>query len=329
MNSTIKNIFKSVTFIAGLALLLVITSRVMVPKNNLKKAGFYDHRAHSILSEPANTIDVLFVGDSESFSAFCPPVIWDEQGITSYVCGTAAQRLYYTEEFVHKAFNTQKPKVVILETNAIFREFEYTDSVKNKMEKYIPVFRYHNRWKKLKFSDFINKVRYVHIEHAKGYKYNGECVPASTEGYMEVTTEKKPVSKRNRGYVKAMAKFCEENNAKLILVSTPSTKNWNYRKHNSIKELSTELELEYIDMNLLSEELNIDWNTDTRDKGDHMNHRGAVKVSKYLGRYLADMKLFADKRDNPQYSNWNRDINKFKKSIKKLNKAKNSRKNRE
>ena len=37
-----------------------------------------------------------------------------------------------------------------------------------------------------------------------------------------------------------------------------------------------------------------------------MNWRGAQKVSRFLGQYLAQKGLLTDQRDNPAYADWNR-----------------------
>lgn len=315
MRDTIKNIVRSVVFIAGLLLLLVLTSKVVIPKNNAKKEGIHDYRANGILTERKNSIDVLFIGDSESYAAFCPLQIWKEQGITSYVCGTSAQKLCYSEEFLHKAFDNQKPKLVILETNTLYREMAYNDSIHNKLDQVLPVFRYHNRWKKLKIKDLTLTAKYKHSEITKGYRLSVASVPAITTDYMTPSQEKELVSDRNIGYVESMKAFCEKNGAKLILVSTPSVKNWSSMRHNGVKKLANDLNLDYIDMNMMSGEIPIDWNVDTRDKGDHMNYYGAMKVSHYLGTYFAEQNIFKDKREQKSYKKWNKALTKFEKMV--------------
>ena len=47
----------------------------------------------------------------------------------------------------------------------------------------------------------------------------------------------------------------EENGAQLMLVSTPSLKNWNSERHNTVAELAEEFGLEYIDMNTLKQDV--------------------------------------------------------------------------
>ena len=118
----IKNITGSIVFLLGLLVLLNLGSVIFQPKNNTEADGMEDQRANGILAEPENTIDVLFIGDSVSYCAVMPIQIWRDHGITSYLCGTSLQQLYYSKEFLIKAFEAQAPKVVILETIPVFKE---------------------------------------------------------------------------------------------------------------------------------------------------------------------------------------------------------------
>ena len=51
----------------------------------------------------------------------------------------------------------------------------------------------------------------------------------------------------------------------------------------------------------------IDWSTDTRDGGRHLNCKGAEKVSAYLGKYISENYSFKDKRHSEKYADWNND----------------------
>ncbi len=316
MRSTfLKHTIQSFAFIVGLFVLLFLTSRIVAPKNNSATNGIHDPAANGILGETENTIDVLVLGDSESYCSIIPLQIWEAHGITSYVCGTSGQKLCYSEEFLHKAFEKQNPKIVILETNAIFRSMSPSDGLVQKADRLLPIFRYHNRWKSLKSFDFSFAVNYTHVEDNKGYWYSSVSEKASSKNYMKPSDKSAPIPTQNEEYVKKIRDFCNENGAELILVSTPSTKNWNYKRHNSIQALADELELSYIDMNVLQEEIPIDWNTDTRDKGDHMNYYGAAKVTEYLGTYLSETGLFPDHRNDNRFQSWDIALEAFKQTV--------------
>ena len=105
--------------------------------------------------------------------------------------------------------------------------------------------------------------------------------------------------------------FCDENGAKLLLLSAPSTANWNYSRHNGIQNLADEIGCEYIDLNLMNDKLKIDWNTDTHDKGDHLNHSGAVKVTRYISEFLSETELLTDHRTDAEYAKWNNSLKNY------------------
>lgn len=311
MNSLAKRLLRVTSFFAILALLLYGSSQLLQPKGNAREDGMHDATANGILSEPPDTLDVLFLGDSESYSSFIPLKIWQDRGITSYVCGTPGQKLFYTMEFLKKAFQAQNPKVVVLETNAIFRKYSPLDATSNRLQNLFSVFRYHNRWKTLKPKDLKLSVNYNFVENAKGYVYNTAVSPADTKGYMAPSVLKEQIPSGNVEQIKAMEAYCRERGARMILVSVPSTINWNQKRHNAVEELAQELDVTYVDLNLLTEAVPIDWNRDTSDKGDHLNFRGAEKVSAYLSGYLAEYGGFADKRAEPAYQFWNEALTQF------------------
>lgn len=59
------------------------------------------------------------------------------------------------------------------------------------------------------------------------------------------------------------------------MISTPSPANYNYKRHNTLEEYARQKGLKYEDLNLKEEELGIDWERDSLDKGDHLNLSGA------------------------------------------------------
>ena len=315
MSNVIKKISASVAFLLIFVILLLVSSYVFMPKNNLKEFGMDDTAANGILGEKSDTIDVLVLGDSEAYSSITPMQIWNDYGYTTYVCATSAQYLSYSENLLKQAFRKQKPKLVILETNAIYREMKFENSIMTKAENYFSVFKYHDRWKNMSRNDFLGKVEYTWTDDFKGYYYNSNTVKSDNLDYMKPTDEAEQIMPINKSYVKNIADFCKENGADFLLVSTPSTKNWNYKRHNGIEKLAKELNLNYIDLNTGDTKVDIDWSKDTRDKGDHLNHSGAVKTTRFLGQYIKNNYSFPDKRKNAEYNKWNEALKRYTKKV--------------
>lgn len=320
MKKIIKRIVSCVLFVAILLGLLQVSSLIFQPKSNDKASGIHYPRVNGIFSEPKDSIDTVFIGDSEVYHSFIPLNIWRDYGITSYDVSSPSQKLVYSMEFLKKTFENQSPKIVFLETNAIFRKSYLEDEITYKAEQIFPVFRYHDRWKNLQLKDFSATVEYTANENNKGYYFTKKSKPATDKAikeYMKYSDVSAPILSTNKKYLNGIAKFCKNHGAKLVLISTPSTKNWNYQRHNAMEAVSKDLGVDYIDTNLLRDDIPIDWKKDTKDKGDHLNYNGAVKLTDYIGKYLDDTKLFKDKRNDPSYDNWNTCLDKFEKQVKK------------
>ena len=309
MKSTKKEIVLSIIFCTGLVVLLMVSSWFFRPKRNTEAYGMEDMRANGILTEPENTIDVLFLGDSVSYCSIMPLHIWSEYGITSYVCATSQQELYYTKEFLKKAFATQSPKIVFLGTSVLFQEFEHKENARMMIEKAFPVFRYHDRWKEAgKMPEFASgmKVDYVHQIRDKGYYFSLASEAIDVGDYTAETESIEWIPDICRESLWQIKDFCEKNNAELILLSEPNAAGaWAPYRHNAVDILAWELEIPYIDLNYMQEEVPIDWSKDSFDAGDHLNYYGAKKVSSYLGKYLNELGTFEDKRKDTQYQSWN------------------------
>ena len=311
MKETIRHILSGSLFLGLLAGMLLGLNFLFRPKDNTEAAGFHYPWASGYLAEPVDTIDVLILGDSEVYADFIPLQIWQEQGITVYTCGTSDQKLYQTEEYLRTALETQSPKIVILETNILYRDYSRTDTIPQKLEELLPLLRYHDRWKRLGLRDLSPRVRYTGIQRDKGYHFYWEAQPADTRGYMEERGESAPFPVKNAPLVRKLLARCQEHGARLMLVSAPSTVNWSDARHDSVQTLARELGIPYLDMNLLPGEVPIDWRQDSYDGGDHMNYRGARKVSACLGQYLAETGLFEDKRADPDYAAWHQCLESF------------------
>ena len=308
----VKKLIVALVFIAVLIGSLFLMSFVFAPTNNYPDAGTIDWEAKAISAEPKNSIDVLFLGNSEAAYGFTPMRIWEEFGIPTYNCGGPGHPLNISDDYLHRAFERQSPKIVFLETDSTYKKSLFIwRIVASKMVSTFSVLTYHNRWKDMDADEVGRPEQYSYLSEMKGYKFVSSCKPTDASSHMLPTSKSKNIFYRNRSYLKNMKAFCEAHGAKLVLVSMPSTTNWNTEKHNGLAKFAESIGLEYIDMNYLIDEIGLNWEMDSYDGGDHMNVRGAEKVSAYLGQYLADMGIFENKKENPDYAQWNEALQKY------------------
>ena len=314
MNTYAKRIITALLFTAGLVCLLIITSRITMPKSNEPDCGMEEVVANAIMAENPDTVDAVFLGDSETYCTFVPLQIWNDTGFTSYIIGTSEQTLDYSYTILERAFSRHSLKMVFLEANAIYRK-ESKEVPYAKLCELFPVFSYHDRWKSLNRNDFdlTATTEYSWTDYNKGYRYSDEIVPSTNADYVIPTDEKSRITPQNRYYVKKIKELCDSNGAELVLISVPSTTNFTYKRHNGTTELADELGCEFIDMNLLPDEMQLDWTKDTRDKGNHLNYAGATKVTAWMSEYLKNKGLMKSRKDDPDCAGWYRDVMYFEK----------------
>lgn len=310
-----RKMLKGITFVAIFIALLVLSSYVFSPKNNDRKSGMIESTAYAIMAEKKDTIDTLIIGDSESYSSFSPIQIWEEHGYTSYVCGTPGQQLYQSYDFLKETLKTQKPKIVILEANSIYRKLTINQYVQFQIEQWIPLLKYHDRWKKIQPQDFYQPIDYTWQHDTKGYRYFKGVKSSKIRDYMKNRKKTKKIEKNNLYFLNKIRTLCEEENIKFVLINAPNLKNWNYEKHLGVQEYADKYGIDYVDMNLRNKEVGIDWLKDTRDRGDHLNFEGARKATRYLGQYLKEQNILKSHKNDKKYESWNECLKKYKKTI--------------
>ena len=284
-----KRWIEILAFLIVTVVLLKAASYIMDPIR-LNKPDCVDERDRyvaSALTEEKDTIDVAVLGDSEALVLLSPPMLYDEEGISSYIIGQSGQRIseaYYTLEELIK---TQSPKVVILETDMIVIDSderrEALGSFTSASYHYFPIFRYHGMWKEM----YGIKEPMV-MDHDRGFAVRADVNPYTDGEYMIPTEEKYRLLLSTRYYLEQIIKLCDEKGISILMVSAPSPSNSTYEKHNALQAFADEKGIDFIDFNLKLDEIGIDWETDSLDYGDHVNYNGTEKLSKYLMKYLKD-----------------------------------------
>lgn len=303
-----KYLLRLLLFMIILFILLLILSWIVVPKINSEEAGMNNIRAMKILGEKENTVDVIIYGDSESFASIIPIRFWENYGFTAFICGTSGQTLPDTCRIAYDTLKKQSPKIIILEADNIFIPTEITVPLARVLYEILPITEYHNRWKSLDKNDFFGKISYTQRDVHKGYHLLTAVNPADNSNYMTYTEEKEGIPTINKIYVKLLKKYFEFKGSEFAIVSVPSTSNWNYKKHNGLKEFAEKEGIEFLDLNI-EEDLKIDWQTETADAGDHVNKKGAEKVTEYLGKWLKEKKILKNHKDDEDYNKiWNNDL---------------------
>lgn len=309
----IYKIFKIVLFIFVIFGIISLLSLTIDPSKTKAGIDKFDKAAIAVTSEKEQSIDVIVLGDSEAYRSVIPLEMYKDYGFTTYVAGSPSQKTYQAYEMLKTVLEKQKPKICILEPNLLFRDYSLISSVAPKVEKTFPIFKYHNAWKGLVDSDY--EYDDVVIDSYKGYRYTDTVKPTSNVNYMAQTDRSEIISSTNLSDFNKIYDLCQKNDIKLILLRTPSVKNWNYAKYNSVRQLAEKKDITFIDLNI-DNAVGIDWTKDTFDRGDHLNQSGAYKVTTFLGDYLNENFDLPDHRNDSSYSSWDQALDKYLKKVK-------------
>ena len=272
--------------------------------------------------------DVLFVGDCEVYEAFTPPTLWEEYGITSYIRGSAQQLVWQSYYLLEEMLKRETPQAVVF--NVLSLEYGTPQNeAYNRMTldgmrisgsklravlasvtkeetpvSYLfPLLRFHSRWDELTEEDFTYLFHRDRVSH-NGYLMQ-TAVKAKTEDLPGEVLADYTLPSVSMEWLERMRVLCEEKGVTLILVKTP-TNNWKYHWYDEwdqqITDYAARQELPYYNFIPLSEEIGLDWATDTYDGGVHLNVYGAEKLTSYFGAILSETFGLEDRRSEPALS---------------------------
>ena len=303
---------RTIGFFTLLAVIFGVLNFIFQPirLNMVEYVTERDNYYLSLLQEPENTVDILAMGDSLSYGMINTLDFWERDGLTSHIVGQAGQVVPETYFELKKLMKKQSPKLIIIETHIMVYEpsVETDATEKQLLYSILPVAKYHELWKAM-----LGKRDGGMRPHFKGFEVRDKVFPYTGEPYMEETGKTRQVKGIAKLFMKKIKKLCDENGAQLLLVSLPSPSNYSSATHKGLTALADELGVPYIDMNLMTEELQIDWNTDMLDGPDHLNYSGTEKVSNYLLAYIKEHYDIESRADDPQVRIWNEQAEEYKK----------------
>ncbi len=329
MKKRLKILLPCIAILLLLATALVLLGRLVEPKylTEQKEGGLVRDYYKETSSH-----DVLFVGDCEVYENFTPATLYRDYGITSYIRGSAQQLVWQSYYLLEEMLKTETPKVVVYNVLALKygepQNEAYNrmtlDGMKNSLTKWravlasmtdeesfasyvLPLLRFHDRFGQLKGEDLTA------IFDRPTVSYKGYLMQTGVEGGVSdregIPLTDYTLPERSMEYLEKMRLTCEEHGVELILIKSP-TNHWKYYWYDEwdeqVKDYAASHGLTYYNFIPLCEEIGIDWNTDTYDKGAHLNVYGAEKLTVYFGKLLQETHNFDDRREDETIkTEWN------------------------
>ena len=302
---------RAAVFWIGLIILLIISSLAVMPRHGeVYNIVEVRQKLSALSKEKKESIDVMFVGDSEVYRSFSPLQLWKELGMTSYDLSESALRLCDCSDLLEETYYSQTPLLAVLEADAIFSDANpHKDAYAlptNLIEDIFPIFHYHIFYKAYLPDFIVKKDVMLRTENMlKGYVQTDMAVPYEGEAdYMGIETKAR-IQSDSLKYLTKIHEFCRDNNIELLITAVPCPKLWNIGKHRAMSEWADENGVDFLDMNLLLDEIGIDWQMDTMDGGNHVSFEGSKKVTAFMGNYLKTHYSLEDHRGDSYYENWN------------------------
>ena len=313
-----KNLVAVITGIVVIVAVLVLLQRLVMPKymGDVKEGAligeYYDEE---------KDFDVVFIGDCEVYENFVPATLWENYGINSYIRGSAQQLIWQSYYLMEETLEYEKPDVIVfnvlsLQYNEPQKEaynrmtidgmrwstskVECINASMMESESFIeyvfPLLRYHDRWSELEQEDFQYLFGTEKVGH-NGYYMQVGVVP------VDYIPEGKILGDYSFGenamsYLDKMVALCEENDVELVLIKAPSLyPEWYDEWDVQVEAYAEEHDLKYINFLEHTDEIGLDFSTDTYDAGLHLNLYGAVKLTDYFGAWLVEECGLEDRRD--------------------------------
>ena len=280
---------------------------------------------------PKDTVDVLAVGTSLSYTDLNTNILWNEYGIACYVLSTAEQPFWSTYYYLKEAFRVQKPKMVLLDMKAITyleTKVDRTRTVLCSFGIMEPVNRLKCIYECVEPQEFMGYALafpQIHTNY-KGFvpvmldlpPTNGGKGP-TWKGYIEKDEHAdhdapsinfafktaKYVNEHEAEYFRKCLELCIEEDVPVVLVGYP---NADYKHDHLYYCSAVEISQEYGDITCLNYNLpenatGINYHTDCAD-WQHLNVNGSVTFTRAIGEDLVEMFDLEDHRGDPKYSSY-------------------------
>ncbi len=291
--------------------------------NNSKKD------AYSFINEQFYSIQIVGVGNSDLYSGFSPLAMWKDYRITSLVSAAPRQTLQESYSLLEMIFESQNPQLVIIETDMFYDHNPESDNsireqdrlaslfdrldpdfFTHEVENVFSVFKFHNYWKGGDSKE--SNIPY----NTHGYRFNNTVYRLKKTKYMTKTNKLEQLSGFNKSQMDKLIELCRAKGADVLLLEMPSISSWNCERHNAVMNYSKERNVPFVDLNFHYDDIGINMTNCFRDKGNHLNHAGAVATTNFICKYIKENYQIEKQKDKTICKSWDEDLKKFERFVK-------------
>ena len=298
-------------FLSGAAGFLKVNS---LP-DSVRIKGFY--------LEPKDSLNMVTIGASETYTAIAPGLLWKEFGFTSYNYSVAGSQISIEKSQVKEIMANQDPKVIVIEINGTLQDDEYQINEKrlrkyidnipwsvNKIntikeivpedqqtEYFIPFLKYHSNWQSLDLciANFYLQSRMM-LEGSSRLK-GFQTVSGAEETKSKVIdvkgdTSVLPLSEKAEYYLRDLLQYLKDEGIDNVLfMRTPhriTKKSYPfYQRANEAEKIIKEYGFPYVNFETKKDEIGLSMMDDFYNN-HHLNLYGQKKFTNYFGNYMVE-----------------------------------------
>ena len=120
LDPRIRKLMRAICFCLLFALLFVFLSGAFIPRTGTTEDGMESRISKAYRGEPRDSIDTVFIGNSDIYRAISPVDLFHQTGITSAIAGKPNKQLEEVPSDIRDILRYQNPKTIVLETDCMF-----------------------------------------------------------------------------------------------------------------------------------------------------------------------------------------------------------------
>lgn len=120
LDPRIRKLMRAICFCLLFVILFVFLSGAFIPRTGTTKDGMESRISKAYRGEPRDSIDTVFIGNSDIYRAISPVDLFHQTGITSAIAGRPNKQLSEVPGDIRDILRYQNPKTIVLETDCMF-----------------------------------------------------------------------------------------------------------------------------------------------------------------------------------------------------------------
>lgn len=120
LDPRIRKLMRAICFCLLFVILFVFLSGAFIPRTGTTEDGMESRISKAYRGEPRDSIDTVFIGNSDIYRAISPVDLFHQTGITSAIAGRPNKQLSEVPGDIRDILRYQNPKTIVLETDCMF-----------------------------------------------------------------------------------------------------------------------------------------------------------------------------------------------------------------